>query len=106
MKRLDLYWLAGLLEGEAYFGIRKNRVKGHLYFYPEMQLQMCDHDVVKRVAKLLRATIYCYNNPRPRCQKWFRTGVTNSRAAALMRALYPLMGTRRRAKIREIIGPL
>jgi len=51
----DLYWLAGLLEGEGSFGATKDGA------YPNVCLKMNDKDVVFKAHKLLRPAIYRKN---------------------------------------------
>ena len=107
MTKRDLYWLAGLLEGEGCFGFTRNHVKGHIYAYPQIQLRMCDHDVVNRAAALMGCTIQSYPGSRATQKRFWQFSLTCRRAAAMMQQLEPLMGTRRSAKIRSILkrGP-
>lgn len=126
MKHTDLLWLAGLLEGEGCFNIRSdNRVR--------IAVEMTDKDVVERVAKLFGTNV-SHRAPRVagRCKVcdgparecgWLKrypedaaeygasytkeswqTAIHGDRARNLMRALYVLMGSRRRAKILLILG--
>jgi hypothetical protein len=46
MDRDDLMWLAGLCEGEAYFGARSSGL-------PRMSIEATDRDVVGRAAMLM-----------------------------------------------------
>jgi hypothetical protein len=46
--RID--WLAGLLEGEGYFGTIPSHVGGQTYRYPRVGISMTDRDVIARVA--------------------------------------------------------
>lgn len=93
----DLAWVAGLLEGEGHFGIARPQ---NGLAYPLIQLKMCDEDVVRRAASLLRAP-----TPRralPREIRWkttFDAKVVGAPAAEWMRRLRPLMGARRGAAI-------
>lgn len=93
-------WLAGLCEGEAYFGAPGGR--------PRVRIRMVDRDVVERVAevvgrnKVQRETYWSDRNPEV---KPIYTWVTDGGPAVeLMRALLPYMGERRAARIREILG--
>ena len=106
MKQRDLDWLAGLLEGEGCFGTTRNHVKGHIYAYPQIQLRMCDQDIVLRAAQLLGVSYHGYARMPPRNRYW-QLSLTGGRATLMMQELEPLMGQRRSAKIRAILkrGP-
>jgi hypothetical protein len=95
-----LCWLAGLLEGEGYFGIIKNWVAERCYRYPRLGVTMTDPDVIERVAKVLDANVY---NLKPQGTgaklPQYRISISGSRAVLWMKQLYPLMGRRRRAQI-------
>lgn len=86
-------WLAGLLEGEGSF-LNKGG-------YPAITVNMCDRDVIARVAALLDvgpAAVRERFDLRDQLRGWKRsylTSVAGARAAELMRTLRPLMGDRR-----------
>ena len=108
MHELDLYWLAGLLEGEGCFGTTVNhkRYKGEeygIYRYPEISLGMTDGDIVDRVAELFETKVWIQKPRSDKHQTVYRTALTGSRAKALMEKLYPLMGERRSRKIQQIL---
>src|SRR5688572_6923214 len=91
-----LYWLAGLLEGEASFSYggpsRPNT--------PRIVLLMANEEVVARVAKIFGNS---YTYVAPRKAHWSPTYVTSihgERAAMLMEKIYPLMGQRRHQQIK------
>lgn len=95
----DLYWLAGLLEGEGCFGLCVNHNKGKVYRYPQIQLRMCDKDVMQRAANLLGAPINKYSQHRPTQSDYYQFSITCQRAAIWMNKLYPLLGKRRQKAI-------
>jgi len=94
----DLYWLAGLLEGEGCFSVGGGK-------YPTITLWMCDLDVIERANDLLRAA-----EPK-RVQRRADTDrlpiyyicLTGARAAGWMMTLYSLMGKRRQERIRVVL---
>jgi hypothetical protein len=47
---IQVAWLAGLLEGEGYFGLIPNKVKGKTYRYARVGVTMTDEDVIRRAA--------------------------------------------------------
>jgi hypothetical protein len=95
----DIIWLAGLLEGEAYFGLKRG--------YPEIILSMADKDIIERAALLFGSNL---QNPILRSKKnpkWkdaWRTSVNGRNATAWMMMIYSLMGQRRREKIKSVIA--
>lgn len=99
----ELYWLAGMLEGEGSFYIytKKNQLKPKSY--PELTFQSTDHDVTFRVASIMNARIsrvVPYNSSKLRS---FKVRLCADKAAQWMMTLYTLMGTRRKAKIKEVL---
>lgn len=107
MNVVDRAWLAGLLEGEACFCMRKPRPGQKS---PAIQVGMTDEDTIARVAALFKRKYredlspYRVNRSGGNYKRVFLTAVAGQDAVAIMREVYPFMGERRRAKIREIIG--
>ena len=96
----NIAWLAGLLEGEAYFCLQSGS--------PGIRLAMTDLDVVLRATELLGAHSV---NPQRQADtakdSWkpmYRTSVHGAVAAGWMMTIYPFLGARRREKIREILA--
>lgn len=92
----DLYWLAGLLEGEGSFlaGPPSNPN------CPRAQLAMTDQDVVERAAQLFGRRVWRSDRGRDRGYKpAFLTAIKGAAAARLMTTLRPIMGDRRQAQI-------
>ncbi len=98
----DLYWLAGLLEGEGCFYLNKRP-----NVYIRIDLRMTDADIVYRAATIMGVhrvfTIAPRElNGRPRKLQYGLT-MGSRRAAAWMMTLWPLMGARRQRKIRATL---
>jgi hypothetical protein len=104
----DIYWLAGLLEGEGAFC---STAKGR---YPKIMLRMNDLDIVQRANAIFRPTVFRKNGnsatgpyyDRTRlgaATPYYRSNISGVRAVGWMLMIYPLMGERRRARIRELI---
>lgn len=94
----DLYWLAGLLEGEGCFAVRS---KGH---NPIIQLIMTDLDVVIRAAEIMGSYKVVKNKQDSRGGKpLYRTILYGQRCLEIMKLVLPLMGNRRSEKIKECI---
>jgi hypothetical protein len=93
----DLYWAAGLMEGEGYFGLRRGA---------DLVAQLCmtDKDVVDRFHNLFgfgsRSTTLL---PSGKIAYWW-ISTNQSQTAGLMMTLLSLMGERRAAKIMECLA--
>jgi len=98
----SLEWLAGLLEGEGYFGRTYAREGGRRR--PTIILGMTDRDVVDRAASLIGSAVWETPIPKKGNKVPFRTERAGIHATELMIALLPLMGKRRQQQIRDAIG--
>jgi hypothetical protein len=111
----DIAWLAGLLEGEGTFcshrAKRKRKRWALMTVQVRVQIQMSDRDVVARVAKLTGASLLGpYSNIRSKKPSlrgnaplpcWV-VSIVGAKAEQLCAAIYPLMGSRRQAQIRQM----
>lgn len=89
----DLYWLAGLLEGEGSFNL-------HTQKYPRISIQMIDKDIIERAANLFQTK--CLGPYGPYTTQKLPTycaSVIGDPAGQLMEQLLPLMGLRRKEQI-------
>jgi hypothetical protein len=95
---MDIAWLAGLLEGEGWFGLKDKK-------WPVIGLQMTDCDIVIRAAFLLgvKSPEKPYYWKRKNHKPTWKCGIYGSRAIGWMMTLYQFLGERRREKIRFII---
>ena len=96
VKKKQLAWLAGLLEGEGTFWFR-NSCAG-------MRLKMKDYDVVLRAHKIMGG--WFDRDKYERRKNWSRLWfceVSGEQALKAMKWILPFMGKRRSAKINEII---
>lgn len=99
----DLYWLVGILEGEGTFYLAQPLKRYPRYFYPRIKVGMTDRDVVARIAAIVDSHVLgpyankSGNLPIYTCQ------IGGKRAVRLMRRIEPLMGKRRRARIRQLL---
>ena len=87
IRRSDLLWLAGLLEGDGYFGWKSNR--------SVIKIELVDEDVVEKVSTLMGTSCL---RVAPRKNGWkplFLSSLNGSKASAWMRVLLPYMGKRR-----------
>lgn len=91
--RLQLAWLAGLLEAEGSF----LKPTPSAPRFPIVACQMKDRDVIARVGSLFGTAVTTI--PRPGRRTMYGTRIKGSRAVLLMRDLAPAMSERRRAAI-------
>lgn len=100
----DFFWLVGLLEGEGCFHLHKTH--GGRYNRAGIFLQMCDRDVVERARDLIKpeANVTTFIQRNEKHATAYRLSVTCRKTTEILEALYPYMGTRRQAKIREILA--
>jgi len=97
-------WLAGLLEGEGYFGIINSRVGGKTYRYPRIGVNMTDLDVIDRVGTMWGIKTFSWQPPPPSKKRQHRVMISGWAAADWMRRLYPWLGDRRRQRIDRILA--
>lgn len=100
LDRTDAAWLAGLLDGEGCF----DNPRGN----PRIRVKMTDLDVILRAADVMDATTHMEYDHRPTVTGGKRSDlmtaqVTGDKAVAIMRAVLPWLGSRRSAKVTEII---
>lgn len=98
----DIAWLAGLLEGEGCF-----LLTGPNKTSPRISLNMTDKDIVERVAALTGVKSIHIRERRsknPNHKDQWCLCIGGNRAIGVMQTIYTFMGTRRKAKIRDVIA--
>lgn len=99
MTLIFLAWLAGLLEGEAYFGAARSSPGS-----PVIRLGMTDRDVVMKVGAAFKAKTYLVpRRARENRKDYHQVALCGRTAAGLMMTLYPFLGMRRRQRVRELL---
>lgn len=102
MTPADAAWLAGLLEGEGYFGWEKTPGR---FGAPVIALAMTDEDVVRRAAALMKAvSVWRGKVYRSHHKQSWHCKVSCSKAIELMELILPFMGSRRSEKITQCIN--
>jgi hypothetical protein len=95
----DLFWLAGLFEGEGCADWRKRERTLRL------RIQMTDRDIVERVARIWDTSL-CgpYSWPKkPQNLPIWTAAIQGRKAVLWALALLGLMGQRRKAKLTELL---
>ena len=91
MNPIEIAWLAGLFEGEGYFGFQSSL---------RAQILMTDLDVIEKVKLITMCRGAIYNKkPSPGRKQAYALQLSGQQAAELMVAIYPHMGERRRERI-------
>ena len=110
MDRCDLLWVAGLLEGEGCFrlhrDVQRRGPNRYVYYRPRVICAMTDRDVIEKlqlVTGMGRISLGRKTAPRHK-DYWQWTVSRDGDAISLMKALYPHLGSRRRAKIDQILA--
>jgi hypothetical protein len=104
----ELGWVAGILEGEGCFLIT-TRTKGPYgpYLYARVTVCMTDRDVLERLQRVTGiGTLERIRERKDPKHKPISQWIVcrNQEAIELMVAVYPHMGARRQAKIREVLA--
>ena len=99
----NLYWLAGILEGEGTFSVKQS-LSGK--FTPRITIEMSDLDVIDKVKLLMSPATLVRTRKRGEStyKIMYSFSVYGITAIEWMMTLYALMSIRRKAKISEIIG--
>lgn len=102
--RENIAWLAGLFEGEGCISLRDYISDAEPRF--NLIIKMTDEDVIRRAHGV--AGIGCVGGPymekagtKP-CWRW--SAWNNQNCVALLYAMYPFLGSRRRGKICEMLS--
>lgn len=95
IRREDLYWLAGIIEGEGCFSLNGKS--------PVILVEMTDLDIIERVRALMAPNVNLYTITHPGSKNSHKFQLCGTRANGWMMMLYPILGTRRRAKIKDIL---
>jgi hypothetical protein len=100
MMNTDLWWVAGLLEGEGSFLLK--RAGGTTLV---VQCAMTDLDIIERLAGLCGGSFYPVARQKAHHKDAWSWSLRGQPAYDLMRDLYPMMGQRRQGQImRAAIG--
>lgn len=95
--KYDLYWLAGFLEGEGYFGLRRGG--------KDLVIQVggVDRDVIEKAQRIMGCRTIKPRQLKSGKTFFHLTLCAQAEAAQLMEALLPLMGERRADVIRSAL---
>jgi len=95
VQETELYWLAGLLEGEGSFCCGPPSKPNS----PYICVEMCDEDVVSRIARLFGMAYHPIKPRKSNHKISYGTRLTGSKAMSLMKSLRSMMSVRRQDQI-------
>ncbi len=101
MKISNIYWLAGLLEGEGCFTFNSR--------LPMIKIEMTDKDVIVVARNIVSPAINITTRiQKPRFAENYKPlygfQINGSKAVQWMMTLYSLMGERRKSRIKEVLN--
>lgn len=95
MNKKELYWFAGLLEGEGSF-MKGNPSRPHL---PIISVEMTDKDIVEKICNIFGNKCISPKTRNILWKKTYRAKLVGKKAVNLMKTIKPLMGIRRQKQI-------
>ncbi len=96
ISREDIYYLAGLFEGEGSFRLASGR-------YPNVRIGMTDGDIIDKVKSILGVDNNIMIEYKENFKTVYRLDMRGQSAIEFMKMIYPLMGIRRKSKIEQIL---
>ena len=96
----DLYWLAGILEGEGTFVSGPPSQPNS----PIARISMTDLDTVTRAAGVLDRAVTPVRARKPHYKSVFNTQIKGAEAVALMMAVLPILGPDRTRQIERVLA--
>jgi hypothetical protein len=97
VKKVDVAWLAGLFEGEGHIRLIRHQTV-------QLDVRMTDEDVLRRALRISGCGNVTgpYTPSQPnRKPFWVWSVGKREEVREVLEAIYPLMGSRRRARIEE-----
>ena len=107
----DVAWIAGLLEGEGYFGI-DNRSKDRYEISntppaPFIKVSMVDEDIIQRLSKLLDKSYFSPSRKTVKDKQVYTLHIgEKEKVLFILQKILPYMGVRRTERITECISHL
>jgi hypothetical protein len=107
----DVAWIAGLLEGEGYFGI-DNRSKDRYEISktppsPFIKVSMVDEDIIQRLSRLLDKPYFSPSRKTVTGKQVYTLHIgEKEKVLSILQQILPYMGVRRGERITECISHL
>ena len=107
----EIAWIAGILEGEGYFGI-DNRSKDRYEVSksppaPFIKISMVDEDIIQRLSKLLDKSYFSPSRKTVKDKQVYTLHIgEKEKVLFILQKILPYMGVRRGERITECISHL
>ena len=111
LSETEIAWIAGILEGEGYFGI-DNRSKDRYELSktppaPFIKISMVDEDIIQRLSKLLDKSYFSPSRKTVKGKQVYTLHIgEKEKVLFILEKILPHMGERRSERIRECISHL
>ena len=107
----QIAWIAGLLEGEGYFGIDQRSSKRYTNSKspasPFIKIAMVDEDIIARLSTYLDKPYYLPTRPTTKGKQVYQLHIGEKRKVLwLLQRIRPYLGERRGAKVDECLSLL
>tara|TARA_R110000868_G_scaffold31411_2_gene115234 strand:- start:38 stop:553 length:516 start_codon:yes stop_codon:yes gene_type:complete len=107
LTEIDIAWIAGLLEGEGYFGI-DNRKRNYKVSSsppaPFIKISMVDEDIIQRLSKLLDKSYFSPSRKTVTGKQVYTLHIgEKEKVLFILQKILPYMGVRRGERITECI---
>lgn len=111
LKENEIAWIAGLLEGEGYFGIDKRSSKRYQHSTsppaPFIKISMVDQDIIERLSKLLDKDYFIPKRKTVSNKTVYTLHIgEKEKVLFVLQKILPYMGVRRSERIKECIEHL
>jgi hypothetical protein len=111
LSETEIAWIAGILEGEGYFGI-DNRSKDRYEVSksppaPFIKISMVDEDIIQRLSKLLDKSYFSPSRKTVKDKQVYTLHIgEKEKVLFILQKILPYMGVRRGERITECISHL
>lgn len=99
-KDTDIAWAAGLIEGEGCFTLHSKK-------HPYLLIDMCDLDIIQKLYNIFpfgNVRGPYTNKKKPEHKPRWRFDAYGPKCRHIMMHVYPYLGSRRKAKIDELLN--
>lgn len=104
-KEEDWVWLAAIIDGEGWIGIRNDSRRPHLPGLPGLTLHMTDKDIVDAVAVAFQCNVtQPLNRQKEHHKENWSAQITGKKVIPVLLKILPYMSYRRTFKINEVIS--
>ncbi len=101
----QIAWAAGIVEGEGCITLNGgSKAKNRPALSPMLSVGMTDEDVVTKFRDIFAPKLNIYRTVQEGHKPYFTVKLVGKRAVGLMLTLFSHLGSRRRARIKEVLA--